>query len=160
MTCKDFIALIADYLEMTVFFRARDFTPEVFKDFMFAQSVANDESIAVARDVAKLGRYTMMTLNNEAAELNCYRIAKFGLGSIFDAFMSSCWLGSRKPVKKIYSDAINIAQAKPAATLFIDDREPNLVPARALGLNTIHFESAARLRRDLSAALGIDLSGA
>src|SRR5437016_5625460 len=78
-----------DYLEMTVFFRARDFTPEEFKDFMFAQSVANDESIAVARDVAKLGRYTMMTLNNEAAELNCYRIAKFGLGSIFDAFMSS-----------------------------------------------------------------------
>lgn len=151
---------IDDYLEMTIFFCPRDFTSKQFKEFMFAQSIPNEASIAVARDLARLDRFTMMTLNNEAAELNCYRIEKFGLGPIFEAFMCSCWLGSRKPVKKIYSDAINIAQAKPARSLFIDDRESNLVPARALGLNTLHFESASQLRRDLSAALGIEITGA
>jgi putative hydrolase of the HAD superfamily len=151
---------IDDYIEATIFFCPREFTRQEFKDFMFARSIADDATIAVARDVARLDRFTMMTLNNEAAELNCYRIEKFGIGPIFEAFMSSCWLGSRKPMKKIYSDALSIAQATPERTLFIDDREPNLVPARALGMNTIHFESAAQLRRELRGVLGIDLPGA
>ena len=121
---------------------------------MFAESVAYEDSIAVARDLAKLDRFTMMTLNNESDELNRYRIGKFGIGPIFEAFMSSCWLGTRKPMKKIYTDALSIAQAVPEKTLFIDDREPNLLPALELGINTIHFESAAQLRKDVSAALG------
>jgi len=151
---------IDEYLEMTIFFCPRDFTRDEFKKFIFDQSVPFPDSIAVAREISLLDRFTMMTLNNEAAELNCYRIEKFGLGPIFTAFMSSCWLGTRKPVRRIYSDALNIAQAKPAKTLFIDDREVNLVPARELGMQTLHFESAAQIRRDLPAILGIELPGA
>jgi putative hydrolase of the HAD superfamily len=151
---------IDEYLDLTVFCDPRNFTRDQFKDFMFGASVAFEDSIAVARDVAALGRYTMMTLNNEAAELNTYRIEKFGLAPIFEAFMSSCWLGSRKPMRKIYVDAISIAQAKPATTLFIDDRPRNLVPARDLGINTILFESASQLRNELRQVLGAELKGA
>jgi putative hydrolase of the HAD superfamily len=150
---------IDEYLDMTIFYSPRDFTREQFKDFMFGESVAFEDSIAVAREISKLDRFTMMTLNNESDELNCYRISKFGLVPIFEAFMSSCWLGSRKPMKKIYTDALSIAQAVPKKTLFIDDREPNLLPARELGINTIHFETAAKLRTDISAALGVNLKG-
>jgi len=127
---------------------------------MFNESQPFTDSIAVAREVAALDRYTMMTLNNEAAELNTYRIEKFGLDPIFEAFMSSCWLGSRKPMRKIYTDALSIAQAVPAKTLFIDDRERNLVPARELGINTLLFQSAAQLRADLNGILEIQLKGA
>lgn len=151
---------IDEYLDLTIFYCPRDFTRDDFREFMFSESVAFDDSIAVARDVCALGRYTMMTLNNESAELNTYRIAKFGLDPIFAAFMSSCWLGSRKPMKKIYADALSIAQAVPSKTLFIDDREPNLVPARDLGIHTIHFESAPQLRRQLRGILGADIKGA
>ena len=151
---------IDEYLDLTIFHCPRDFTRDDFKEFMFSESVAFDDSVAVAREVGALGRYTMMTLNNEAAELNTYRIAKFGLDPIFDAFLSSCWLGSRKPMKKIYTDALSIAQAVPDKTLFIDDREPNLVPARELGVHTIHFESAAKLRQQLRGILGADIKGA
>lgn len=151
---------IDEYLELTIFHCPRDFTRDSFRKFMFDQSIAFEDSIAVAREVATLDRFTMMTLNNEAAELNCFRIEKFGLDPLFEAFMSSCWLGSRKPMRKIYSDAISIAQAEPAATLFIDDREPNLVPARAMGINTIHFESASKLRQQLQDVLGVNLNGA
>jgi putative hydrolase of the HAD superfamily len=151
---------IDEYLDLTVFYSPRDFTRDEFKAFMFGESVANEDSIAVAREICELGRYTMMTLNNESAELNTYRIEKFGLDPIFEAFMSSCWLGSRKPMKKIYTDALSITQAVPARTVFIDDRERNLVPARELGVNTILFESAAQLRRDLGGILGIQLKGA
>ena len=151
---------IDEYLDLTIFYCPRDFTREEFKDFLFGESQPFDDSIAIAREVAALGRYTMMTLNNEAAELNTYRIENFGLDPIFEAFMSSCWLGSRKPMKKIYSDALAITQAVPERTLFIDDREPNLVPAQALGINTVHFENAAKLRNDLNNILGIQTKGA
>lgn len=146
---------IGEYLRQTIFYCPRSFTDEEFKDFMFGESIANDDAIAVAREVAALERYTMMTLNNESAELNSYRIAKFGLDPIFEAFMSSCWLGTRKPMKKIYTDAMSIAQAVPAKTLFIDDRERNLAPALELGLNTILFQSAAQLREELRGVLGM-----
>ena len=151
---------IDEYLDITVFYCPQDFTREQFKDFMFGESIANEDSIAIARELCELDRYTMMTLNNEAAELNTYRIGKFALDPIFEAFMSSCWLGSRKPMKKIYTDALSIAQAVPARTLFIDDRERNLVPARELGLNTILFENAAKLRNDLNGFLGLQTKGA
>jgi putative hydrolase of the HAD superfamily len=61
---------IDEYLDLTIFYCPRDFTPDQFKDFMFGESQPFDDSIALARDIAALGRYTMMTLNNEAAELN------------------------------------------------------------------------------------------
>jgi FMN phosphatase YigB (HAD superfamily) len=38
--------------------------------------------------------------------------------------------------------------------VFIDDREQNLEPARALGMKTIRFTDAHRLRREL-ADLGV-----
>lgn len=38
--------------------------------------------------------------------------------------------------------------------MFIDDRSPNLMPARALGMQTIHFTTGDRLARQL-AALGV-----
>jgi putative hydrolase of the HAD superfamily len=151
---------IDEYLDLTIFYCPRDFSRQDFKDFMFAESVANEEAIAVARDVARLDRFILMTLNNEAAELNSFRIERFGLDPIFEAFFSSCWLGTRKPMRKIYTDAFSIAQAVPARTLFIDDRERNLVPARDLGVNTILFESASQLRKDLRRVLGVELNGA
>ena len=80
-----------------------------------------------------------MTLNNESAELNRYRIDHFGLRGLFDAFLTSCWLDVRKPTHNIYQRALGIAQADPSASLFVDDREQNLAPARALGMRTIPF---------------------
>ena len=102
---------------------------------------------------AKAGgcRYWLMTLNNESDELNRHRIALFGLEDIFDAYLSSCWLGLRKPSHKFYVRALQIAQADPRRSLFIDDREHNITAARAMGLHTIHYQSAALLRDELAA---------
>ena len=93
----------------------------------------------------------MMTLNNESEELNMHRIEKFGISQIFEAFLSSCWLGVRKPLRRCYHRALGIAHAKPTASLFIDDRQQNLISASTLGMNVLHFTSAVQLRSDLSA---------
>jgi putative hydrolase of the HAD superfamily len=68
---------------------------------------------------------------------------------MFIAFLSSCWLGLRKPQPAIFDRALGIVQAHPERVVFVDDREQNLAPARAIGLQTIHFESAEGLEASL-----------
>ncbi len=143
-----------EYLDATVFFRERDFSREEFVAFMRAESRPDPATIGLARVLAAGGRYRMMTLNNESLELNLYRIEHFALRDIFEAFFSSCWLGSTKPSHRIYQLALGISQAPPDRIVFIDDREPNLVPAHALGMRTIHFTTGERLAGEL-AALGV-----
>jgi len=143
-----------EYLRTTVFYRPRPFTPDAFKACMLAQSAPYPETIELARGLARSGRYRMMTLNNESAELNQHRIERFGLRDIFLAFFSSCWVGVLKPARRIYEVALAMSQAEPAASVFIDDRERNLEPARLLGMRTIGFTDAARLKAEL-AELGV-----
>lgn len=145
---------LEEYLRCTVFYRPRAFTPGEFTAFMRAQSAPYPESIALARALARSGRWRLATLNNESAELNEYRLRHFALTDIFGAFFSSCWLGALKPARRIYELALALSQADPAASLFIDDRERNLDTARALGMTALQYTDAERLRADL-ASLGV-----
>ena len=142
-----------EYLDLTVLCEARSFTRDEFRRFMFEQSVAWPDSIAVARDLADAATVRMATLNNECAELNTYRIERFGLAEIFPTFFTSCWLGTRKPTHEIYERVLGMTQADPARTLFIDDRVQNLRPAEALGMRTMHFRDASQLRAELNEIL-------
>jgi putative hydrolase of the HAD superfamily len=143
-----------DYLQCTVFHRPRAFSAEDFKTFMFAQSVAFPESIEVARGLARTRRHRLMTINNESAELNGHRLRHFGLRDIFVAFFSSCLVGALKPARHIYERALAMSQAEAGGSVFIDDRERNLDVPRMLGMHTILYRDAPRLRADL-AALGV-----
>ena len=134
-----------EYLDSAVFYAARPFTREEFTAFMRAQSVADDACIAVARRLAAVGRTRLFTLNNESETLNEHRIAAFGLRGLFEGFLSSCWLGVRKPSHLIFERALRIVQARPAQALFVDDRAQNLGPAARLGMRTHHFTGAAGL---------------
>jgi len=145
---------LEEYLDCTVFDVPRPFSRADFTAFMLAQSRPMPETIALARDLAAARRYRLMTLNNESAELNAHRLKLFGLAPVFTAFFSSCWLGATKPSRRIYDLALAMAQADPAESVFIDDREQNLAPARALGMHVVRFTDAATLRREL-AALGV-----
>ncbi len=143
-----------EYLDCTVFYRDRNFSRADFVDFMLAESRPDQATIALARQLADSGKFRMMTLNNESLELNLHRIERFGLRDIFAAFFTSCWVGVTKPSRRIYEMALAISQAPPERAVFIDDRNPNLVPAQALGMQTIHFTTGDQLAGQL-AALGV-----
>ena len=149
-----------EYLDIAVFYADRDFSREEFRQFMCAQSIPDQETIGIAKALSRDPRYTLMTLNNESEDLNVYRIERFGISEMFEAFISSCWLGVRKPMRRFYHRALGIAHAQPQASLFIDDRQQNLTPARSLGMNVILFQSAPQLRSDLARLLDLELSGA
>ena len=146
-----------EYLDVTVFGTSRSFSHDEFKAFILAQSKPYLDTIQIAREVAAGCGYWVMTLNNESDELNRYRIRSFGLDEIFDAYLSSCWLGLRKPTQKFYDRALSIAQADAATSVFIDDREQNIRPAQSLGMHTIHYQSPDQLRAEL-VALGVQLT--
>jgi len=139
-----------EYLDITVFCAPRSFSLDEFKAFMFALSAPWPDSIAVVRALAQSGRVRLATLNNESEELNRHRIELFGLRDVFPTFFTSCWLGTRKPSREIYRRVLGMTQTEPARTLFVDDRIQNLAPAAALGIRTLHFTAANRLRDDLS----------
>ena len=141
---------LEEYLDVTVFYTPRLFSREDFELYMLSLSEPNPYSIAVAKHVAASGRVRLMTMNNESAMLNVYRIDKFDLRPIFSAFLSSCWMGVRKPQRSFFERGLAVAQAEPGSSLLIDDREQNLAPAAALGMHTILFTDPESLARDLA----------
>jgi putative hydrolase of the HAD superfamily len=139
-----------DYLQRTVFYRERPFTREEFKAFMFAQSQPLTESLEFLKQLAQTRRFLIAALNNESREINEYRIHKFNLRDYFDVFLSSCYLGVRKPDAAIYRLALSITQCPPAECVFIDDRGLNLECARELGVGTVHFRNPKQLRDEIA----------
>ena len=138
------------YLERTVFFCRRPFTKDQFSNFIFAQSRENKETRIVLDELTATRRYFLATLNNESEQLNGYRIRKFDLARNFAAFFTSCYLRARKPDALVYHLTLGITQRPPEECIFIDDRPANLEPAKALGMTTILFRSAAELRASLA----------
>ncbi len=138
-----------DYLDRTVFYRARPFSRDEFKQYIFSLSQPNTEALTFARQLADSKKYLMGTINNESRDLNLYRIEKFGLHSIFSLFVSSCFVGLRKPEQDIYRLALEITQKAPEECCFIDDRSINLEAAKRVGMHTIKMDSVAQLRDDL-----------
>jgi putative hydrolase of the HAD superfamily len=134
-----------EYLDRIIFYRQREFSRQAIKDFMYSSSQPKPDVIAIARGLAKSGRYLMSTLNNESKELNAYRIQTFGLREIFSMFISSCFVGLRKPEAGIYQIALDIAQRTPQECCFIDDRPLNLESASQLGMQVIQLQSAEQL---------------
>jgi putative hydrolase of the HAD superfamily len=143
------------YLDRTIFYRPRPFPKQAVRDFMFAQSQAFPESLALMARLAQTRKVLLATLNNESRELNLYRIEKFGLRNFFAVFFSSCFLGVQKPYEQIYRLALDLSQRAPEECVFIDDRPLNLECARRLGLHTIQFLNAAQLEKDLR-SLGVE----
>ncbi len=84
-------------------------------------------------------------LNNESLELNRYRIERFQLGGYCDLFLSSCYLGVRKPDEKMYRLALQLTQHAPDECLLIDEREKNLEPAQRMGMRTIQYPDPRQL---------------
>ena len=142
-----------DYLDRTVFYRSRSFTREEFRDYMLSLSRPMTDVLTFARDLATSDKYFMGTINNESRELNLYRIKKFGLRDIFRVFVSSCFVGLRKPESGIYRLALEITQINPEQCCFIDDRALNLECAAKLGMRTIQMQTLEQLRGDLGKLL-------
>lgn len=135
------------YLEKTIFYQQRSFRREEFKNFMFSLSKPKSEVLEFARNLAN--RFLMATINNESRELNAQRIRTFGLAQIFDLFISSCYVGLRKPDERIYQLALDLLQKTADECCFVDDRPVNVEAAAKVGMQTVLMQNPMQLKSDL-----------
>src|SRR5579863_1262511 len=112
-----------EYLDTVIFNHPRDFTREDFKEFMFAQSKELPGMLAWLKQWKPDCGFRIISINNEGKEINDYRVKKFKLHYCFDAFVSSCEVGIRKPDPNIFKLALGIAQALPQQCVYFDDRK-------------------------------------
>jgi putative hydrolase of the HAD superfamily len=140
------------YLDRILFYQPRKFSKEEFTNYMFSLSKPKPEVLEFARGLA--GKYLMATINNESREMNDYRIKQFGLSQILDLFVSSCYVGMRKPDQKIYRLALDLIQKTPDECCFIDDRPANIEGAAKVGMQTVLMRDPTQLKKDLQ-GLGV-----
>lgn len=129
-----------EYLDRIVFYRERDFSKEEFKTFMYKQSRAIEGSITFFESLKRKHALKVFAVNNEARELNEFRIRKYKLDELFDAFVSSCNVHLRKPDVGIFNMACGIAHIPPSNILYIDDRLLFVDVAKSLGINGYRFQ--------------------
>ena len=124
-----------EYLDTVVFNQSRNFSREEFKAFMFQQSQELPQMLSLLKKWKQENPgIQIISLNNEGRELNQYRIITFKLHELFDAFVSSCEVGMRKPDPGIYSIALGIAQREPEECYYFDDRPALVLAARKQGI--------------------------
>jgi putative hydrolase of the HAD superfamily len=138
-----------DYLNRIVFYEARPFSKNDFIDFMYRQSTPYQETIDFFKVLKKQFDLNVIAVSNEGRELNAYRINTFKLSELFDAFVSSSFVHLRKPDTDLFQMAIDISQASPEASLYIDDRHMFVEVAQTLGMNGIHFTGLDAVKDEL-----------
>jgi putative hydrolase of the HAD superfamily len=90
-------------------------------------------------------------LSNMPWDLANYVLANFQWLEKFSFKTLSAEVGMIKPDPAIYEHTLRGLGVPAAESLFIDDREPNIQAARALGMRAIQFRSIEQLKRELEA---------
>jgi putative hydrolase of the HAD superfamily len=151
---RDTISM-AEYLDATIFYEPRSFTPEEFIEAMKLVSIPiPSNAIGILGEIAASDKYLVGTLNNESRLLHEYRMEKYNLTRHLDIQLASCYVGMRKPDADIYRRAVDIVGRPAGRILFIDDRKGNADAAAAVGMHAIQFLGEEKLRLELQ-QLGI-----
>jgi putative hydrolase of the HAD superfamily len=142
---------LEEYLERTVFYRKRSFTPADFRDFMFSRTKPFPEMIALIRRLKARHHLKIAVVSNEGRELNLHRIEKFKLAEFVDFFISSCFVHFRKPDADIFRLALDVAQVPAKQVLYIEDRPLFVQVAHGLGIRGIRHTDWESTRAILKA---------
>ncbi|MGN6264954.1 MAG: HAD family hydrolase [Ginsengibacter sp.] len=142
-----------DYLDTVIFNKQRDFTKDEFINFMYDQSQLLPDTLPWFIEWKRKHEHVkIISLNNEPRELNQFRIQKFKLHDFFDAFVTSCEVGMRKPDPGIYLLGLGIAQARPKECIYFDDRYMLVQAAKKTGIRAFHhtsFENTKKVMESL-----------
>lgn len=145
------------YLERLVFYEKRDYAPQQFKEFMFAQSQPHTEMIELIKALKKKYNLKVAVVSNEGRELTEYRIKKFKLNQFVDFFISSCFVHFRKPDNDIFNLALDVSQVSPHEVVYIEDRPLFVQVAETLGINGIRHTDVHATKKILAERFGLSV---
>jgi putative hydrolase of the HAD superfamily len=125
------------YLGHVVFFRRRPFTRAEFRKFMFAQSTPRPDMLALVRRLKTKYHLKIVAVSNEARVLNDYRIQRFKLDDIVDAYISSCYVHLRKPDADIFRLALDVAHTPAQQVAYVENTPLFVEIATGLGIRSV-----------------------
>jgi len=115
-------------------------TPEAIHNFqqdLFRDAKTDRRMADLVRRLRS--RYRTGLLSNASDVLPRLLRERYGLDGLFDVEVISALVGLAKPDPAIYQLALERLGTTPEATVFVDDYEPNVASAAALGIRAIHF---------------------
>ncbi|MCP4426982.1 MAG: HAD family phosphatase [Chloroflexi bacterium] len=104
----------------------------------------------------KTAGYPVYALSNWSAETFPIVSRRFEFLNWFEDIVLSGEVKAVKPDARIYEIMLERIGKRPSDCLFIDDSLPNIEAARALGWQSIHFQSSEQLRSKLKDVIGDD----
>ncbi len=145
----DFLARLGDGLEPLLGHR-----PELhrFRETYFEALHPNPPMIELMRELKASGRRMAMLTNNVREWEPLWR-SMLPVDEIFETVVDSGFVGVRKPEARIYEMTVERLGLPPAACLFIDDLAHNCDGARAVGMNTVHFQDNEQAIPEIRAVL-------
>jgi 2-haloacid dehalogenase len=109
---------------------------------------AIEETVEILDELKRTG-YKLFALSNWSAETFPYARKRFGFLDWFDFTVISGEIGLVKPSREIFDFLLEKTGRRAQELIFIDDSTTNVIAARSLGFDAIHFCSPRQLRDEL-----------
>lgn len=140
ITTAGFLAELNQYLGTAI-------TLEQFKELWNATFCENEEMAALLTNLKKQRPLYLLSNTNEIHF--DFLEDKFNVSRHFAEMILSYRVGCSKPDADIYHEVMRRSGKTAERCLFVDDLEPNVAAARALGMNAIQFKSVQQLKDEL-----------
>jgi 2-haloacid dehalogenase len=109
-----------------------------------------DRTVDVLSELKATG-ISCYALSNMEREVFPVRYERFPFMKWFDGYVISGLEGVAKPDRRIFEILLKRYALEPQETVFIDDSQRNVEAARKLGIHSVHYKSAERLKHELIA---------
>ncbi|WP_295770047.1 HAD family phosphatase [uncultured Mucilaginibacter sp.] len=106
-------------------------------------------TVEIFKALKDSGNYKIYALSNWSAETMEIAFSQFEFLDWFDGMVVSGIEKMRKPEPAFYQLLLNRYNVEPGQALFIDDNMRNIIAAKKLGINSIHFTTATELAQEL-----------
>ncbi|WP_259066210.1 HAD family hydrolase [Mucilaginibacter sp. X4EP1] len=107
------------------------------------------DTVEILKELKDSGKYRIYALTNWSAETFPKAQAKFEFLGWFEGIVVSGAEKMRKPTPAFYQILLDRHEVNAEESLFIDDNYRNILAAEKLGIRSIHFTNAEKLREEL-----------
>ena len=153
ITGKDFIIKILEELRI----KYDKSTIQKLVPALTTAPTINTELLSYISDLKN--SVTTILFSDNFLEMSKFVVQKYKLHNIFNHLVFSNHSKFRKPDHRYYKYMIKKTNINPHQSIFVDDREKNLIPARNTGITTILFTSTKDTIKQIDKLLNLNSKG-
>jgi len=139
----------AEQLKITEFPEYKELIQLFYKNWEHMFSGPIIKNVELFQKLKASKKYKVYALTNWSAEKWDVALELFPFFNDFDGVVVSGQEKTRKPYPEIYKIILNRYAISPENALFIDDNEDNIIGAKKLKLNGIHYKTHSQLIKSL-----------